>query len=181
MKITWLFFLLCCLPRAGWAQGNVLHPDDANSHVGFVINNFGISIDGSFNGLAGDIQFDGNHPTQAKFDVTVKTATINTGNKKRDNHLRSDDFFDAVKFPLIRIKGELPKPTADGKSYILQATIDMHGITGQTSIPFTVKKEGDAWLFEGTFTVNRLNYKVGGTSMTMADEAKVSLKIYARP
>ncbi|MFT4022671.1 MAG: YceI family protein [Flavihumibacter sp.] len=179
MKAMLPALVLLCICHIGYAQEKTLAPDDRLSAVSFVIKNFGLRVSGSFSGLEGTIRFDPDNAAQAVFDVSVKAAAINTGNKKRDNHLRSNDFFDAEKFPLIHIKGAHPQPGSDGHSYVLKATLEMHGVSGQVAIPFTVK-EGEAWVFEGGFTVNRLSYKVGGSSLTMADEAKVSLKIYAR-
>ncbi len=162
------------------AQLRILHPVDQGSAVGFIIRNFGIAVDGSFSGLEGEIRFDPAAPLSSSFNVTVKAASINTGNASRDRHLRTGDFFDVENYPLIRVAGEKVKAGTEKDQYLLQARIDMHGKTGQVDIPFTVKSSGNSWLFEGSFVVNRRHYQVGGSSWSMADNATVHLKILAQ-
>ena len=171
--------LLSVATHAALSQDAVLHPDGKLSTVKFTIRNFGFAVQGSFSPPTGDISFDAGRPQQAKFDVSLQAASINTGNRKRDSQLRSADFFDCERYPLIRVRATRAEAAGNGL-YRLHATLDMHGASGTIEIPFAVRKEGDYWLFEGSFAVNRLAYQVGSSSLAMADEATVNLKIYAK-
>lgn len=164
----------------GFAQEKILHPVKESSSVKFSIRNFGLNVAGSFQGLAGEIIFDPEKPSESKFDVSVEAATISTGNNARDKHLRSDDYFDVAHFPRIRITGEKPASAKGEATYILMANLELHGIKGKQNIPFTVRKYEGGWLFEASFTVNRRDYKVGGNSISMADNATVNLKILGK-
>jgi polyisoprenoid-binding protein YceI len=155
-----------------------LTPVDAGSKVHFVIRNFGISNAGDLSGLKGHVLFDKNNLAGSYFDVSVNVASINTDNKKRDNHLRSDDFFDVNRYPTIRITG---KPiAANGSSYILVGTLTIKDVTKKIQIPFTVKPQAAGFLFQGQFSINRLDYHVGGESMILSDDLTVSLQVMAQ-
>ncbi|GAO44393.1 YceI family protein [Flavihumibacter petaseus] len=162
------------------AQQKTLHPVEENSSVSFSIKNFGFAVNGNFHGLDGEMQFDPARPTAAKFDVSISAASINTGNNTRDKHLRSDDYLDVSKFPRVSITSETVKAGKNPDTYILVAKLQLHGQSGTIEIPFTVKPSGGGWLFEGSFTVNRIDYKVGGNSLSMADNATVNLKILGK-
>ena len=73
-------------------------PVDNGSTVAFTIKNFGFSVDGSFKNLQGNIVFDANHLSTSSLNVTVSSATIDTKNKARDNHLKKEEYFDVTKY-----------------------------------------------------------------------------------
>ena len=85
--------------KAGW------NLDKAHSGVGFSISHMVISeVTGNFKDF--DITFSSTKSdfTDASVAASIKVASINTDNEKRDSHLKSDDFFNAEKFPLITFK-----------------------------------------------------------------------------
>ena len=173
------FFLLSILlfSYAVSAQQK-LTPVDAESKVHFVIRNFGINTGGDLTGLKGQIVFDIKNPANSKFDISVDVATIDTDNKKRDNHLRNDDYFDVAKYPIIRING---KPDfVNNNSWILKAMLTIKDVSKPVEIPFTITPLPSGFLFEGAFAINRLHYRVGGESATMSDDVNITLKILAK-
>jgi polyisoprenoid-binding protein YceI len=172
-----IFALLLLIGLSVSAQQK-LTPVDAESKVKFVIKNFAINTNGQVSGLKGQIIFDKNKPANSSFDVTADVATINTDNARRDNHLRGEDFFDVARYPTIRITG---KPVlVKGNSYILKGSLTMKNVTKPIEIPFTVVPQGSGFIFEGAFRINRLDYKVGGESATMADELNITLQVLAQ-
>src|SRR5690348_7627208 len=78
-------------------------PVDSGSKVHFVIKNFGIGTGGDLTGLKGEITFLPETLAKSNFNVTVSTSTIDTDNEMRDKNLVSDEYFDATKFPVIKI------------------------------------------------------------------------------
>src|SRR5215217_3353053 len=62
------------------------------------------TVRGRFRGFRGAIRFDRDRPDDAKVDVEIDAASIDTGIKKRDDHLRSADFFDIAVYPMIMFR-----------------------------------------------------------------------------
>jgi len=94
--------LVSCLFFYSSAQS--LTPSNADSKISFTIKNMGMDVNGTFSNLAGKMNFNPKNLKSSLFDVTVDVITVNTGVKKRDDHLQKSDFFDAAKFPTISIK-----------------------------------------------------------------------------
>jgi polyisoprenoid-binding protein YceI len=69
------------------------------SSMNFKLKNMGQPVDGKFGKLSGDVTYDGKNLAQAAVKAKVDTASIDTKNEKRDEHLRTKDFFDATDFP----------------------------------------------------------------------------------
>ena len=177
MKFNVIFALLLVFGFSVSAQQK-LTPVDTESKVKFDIKNFAINTNGQLSGLRGQIIFDKNKPANSSFDVTADVSTINTDNKKRDNHLRAEDFFDVARYPTIRIIG---KPVlVKGNSYVLKGNLTMKNVTKPIEIPFTATAQARGFIFEGAFRINRLDYNVGGESATMADELNITLQVLAQ-
>jgi len=83
------------------AAVEMLNIDQSHTNVGFSIRHFVTPVKGEFKEVKGTIAYDTANPSQSKVEVTIPTASINTNHEKRDNHLRSADFFDAEKNPTI--------------------------------------------------------------------------------
>lgn len=76
--------------------------DNAHSSVQFSVRHMMISnVRGEFESFTGDINLDENDPTQTTVRVQIETASINTREQRRDDHLRSADFFDAATYPTM--------------------------------------------------------------------------------
>lgn len=96
---------------SSWAQGQKLTPgnykvDSAHTRVSFLINHFVVSqVEGRFNDVSGDFYLD-EDIKKCKVNVTIPVASLDTGVKKRDDHLKSADFFDAKKYPNMTFKSK---------------------------------------------------------------------------
>lgn len=102
--------------------------DKAHSTIGFQIRHLFSKVPGKFNDFSGQIQLDEANPEQSSVEVSIKTASINTGVEKRDEHLKSPDFFDAKKFPEINFKSTSVKRTGENTADVT-GNLDMHGVT----------------------------------------------------
>src|SRR3989338_6889917 len=79
--------------------------DVDHTTIEFKIKHFGISsVSGKFGKFDADIQWDNENPVKSTVNATIETKSIDTGKEKRDNHLRSDDFFKTEKFPTMTFK-----------------------------------------------------------------------------
>jgi len=142
------------------------------SVVEFKISNMKVNtVKGSFHGMKGMVNFNPHSPNASNFDVCIDASTVNTGIKKRDEHLLKEDFFDVENYPSICFKST--QITQSEEWYIVQGKLTMHGVTREVKIPF--KFSGNE--FKGTLNINRLDYKLGeGTGTFMvANEAEITI------
>ncbi|KXX67678.1 YceI family protein [Flammeovirga sp. SJP92] len=145
--------------------------DPLKSEVKFSIDNFKIkTVTGSFKGLTGEISFDEQKLGNASMNVCIPATSINTENKKRDEHLRTEDFFDVETYPLICFESKKIEKKEEG--YIVTGNLTLHGITKEITIPFNY----DHQVFKGETSINRIDYKVGGNStFTVGNEVRLSI------
>src|ERR1700688_3734714 len=80
-----------------------------HSSIGFQVRHLFSNLPGKFDDFTGTIQFDEANPEQSSVEVSIKTASIDTGVKMRDDDLRSVNFFDVAKFPEITFKSKSVK------------------------------------------------------------------------
>ncbi len=153
-------------------------PEDQGSEVKFTINNFGFGVDGSFKGLQGSIDFDPEHVAAAHVDVSVDAATINTDNSLRDSHLRNDSYFDVKNYPRIRLVSTGITPSGKAWAYQFTGQLTIRNVTREISFSFLVRPSGDGLNFSGSFTINRKDFGVGGTSM-ISNELTVTVNVMA--
>src|SRR5918994_4004662 len=78
--------------------------DPAYSTIEFVVRNFFYNVNGRFSVLEGSIVLDEDDIRQSSVTAIIKANSIDTGNKRRDVHLKSADFFDSERFPDIEFK-----------------------------------------------------------------------------
>lgn len=138
--------------------------DPSHSRLGFVARHAMITkVRGSFNDVTGSGVFDETTPANSHFEVTIDVKSIDTRNADRDNHLRSNDFFDMDTYPTItfastaiegagsgsyRVTGDL---TIKGTSKAITFELDYQGAATD---PFGNQRIG----FEGTVEVNRKDW-----------------------
>ncbi|MBF0539828.1 MAG: polyisoprenoid-binding protein [Nitrospirae bacterium] len=139
--------------------------DPVHSNIGFSIKHLVITnVKGRFADFNGELVFDEEKKELKKAAIQIKTISIDTGIVKRDEHLRSSDFFDAAKYPTISF--ELKKTTIkDGKTIFI-GDLTMHGVTKE--IQLTGEYLGavkDPWggqriAFSAEGMLNRMDYGV---------------------
>jgi polyisoprenoid-binding protein YceI len=102
--------------------------DPYHSGVTFKITHMGLaSVPGRFNDYSGDFTIDAGDASKCSFNLTIKVSSIDTNNKKRDEHLRSPDFFNAKQFPTISFKSTAVKVTKGG--YQVTGNLTLRGET----------------------------------------------------
>jgi len=86
------------------------------------------NVRGQFGKFSGHVEGDETKPADARIEATIQTASIDTANEKRDEHLRSPDFLDAAKFPTIIFKSKRIEKTGDAK-WKVTGDLTLHGVT----------------------------------------------------
>ena len=102
--------------------------DPAHSSVGFSIRHMMIAkVNGNFDKFSGTLAYDAANPSASSVNATIETASINTREQKRDEHLKSGDFFDAAKFPTITFKST--SVTGQKGAFTVAGELSLHGVT----------------------------------------------------
>lgn len=119
------------------AQSTAWTLDKAHSRLGFTVTHLVITeVEGTFGDFAVAMKSDKADFSDAKVDVTVKTATVNTNEPKRDEHLRSDDFFASAKFPAMTFKGKAFRKVGD-RAYKLDGELTIRDVTKPVTLDVT--------------------------------------------
>lgn len=130
---------------------------------------------GIFKDFKGAIAFDENNPATAKFDVTIDVNSINTGNGLQNKHAKSDEWFDAAKYPTIHFVST--KVVKAGAAYQVTGNLQIHGVTKPVTIPFTFKRSGAAGTFAGSFSLNRSDYGIGKPGGEVPEAVKLDISV----
>jgi polyisoprenoid-binding protein YceI len=120
--------------------------DASHSHAGFSVRHLMVSnVRGEFQKLSGTVRYDAARPENTKIDVTIEVASINTREPKRDDHLRSPDFFDVEKFPAITFASKSTKRTDDG--FAVTGDLTIHGVTREVvlAVDELTPEQKDPW------------------------------------
>lgn len=116
--------------------------DLVHSSVSFKARHLGISwIHGRFNEVSGKFSLDREKPEKSTFALTIKTDSVDTANKARDEHLRQPDYFDTKQFPTIEFKSTSTKVIKGG--FEVTGNFKMHGTTKKIKLVLMGGKEHD--------------------------------------
>jgi polyisoprenoid-binding protein YceI len=181
MRKLWALLLFAATGTSAHAQN--FTPVDAGSKVHFVIKNFGIGTGGDLTGLTGQISFSPDNLAGSVFNVSVSAATVDTDNSMRDKNLKSDEYFDAARFPVIQMvstKIEKTNKTEDGY-YYFTGNLTIHGVTRTISFPFQAKKINNDYVFSGNFEIDRTDYGIGEKNIVLSNKVAVTLSVTAKP
>jgi polyisoprenoid-binding protein YceI len=132
-KVTLIATVALALAAGAFAQTARWEIDPAHSNVSFTVRHLMVSnVRGEFTKLAGGVDLVGTDPTTAKVAVTIEATSVNTREPKRDDHLRSADFFDAAKFPTLTFVSKKVVSAGEGR---LKMTGDLtiHGVTREVT------------------------------------------------
>jgi polyisoprenoid-binding protein YceI len=136
------------IANASAAQTGKWTIDKPHTNVKFTVSHLVISdVEGIFKTVDGSMESSKADFSDAKINFTVEVASISTDNDMRDNHLKSDDFFNAAKYPQMKFVSTAFTPLGDNK-YKLQGTLTIRDITRQ--ITFDVKYGGTVTAMGGT-------------------------------
>ncbi len=174
--------------------------DAAHAAANFAVKHMMVStVNGTLGDVTGKVEVDDKDITKSKIDVSIDVKGINTKQVKRDEHLRSADFFDAEKFPAITFKstkiekgeGSKLKVTGDLKIKGVSKSVVLDGeLSAEVANPFTKAKTRG---FSGSTTINRKDFglswnaalETGGVMVSedvkVTVEAEVTKKEAAAP
>ena len=183
MKKVFLFLFALSISAASFAQTKWT-VDPAHSFVNFSVRHMGISfVDGIFKKFDGTVTAAKADLTDAKINFTVDVNSINTTVEQRDNHLKSDDFFNAETYPTMKFESTEFKKL-NQNNYELSGKLTIRDVT--KDVKFNVVYGGTATAqgstkagFSATTTINRLDYniKYDPTGAGIGKDVKITLNL----
>ena len=164
--------------------------DPSHSSIGFSVKHMVVStVTGAFGDFTGNVTYDPADMAAFKADAAIQVKSIDTRQPKRDDHLRSADFFDAEKFPTITFMAK--KLDKEGAQMLMAGDLTMKGVTKEVSVSVSiegpVKGMGGASVIglSGSFILNRQDYGVSWNKtldnggFVVSNDVKVDINIEA--
>jgi polyisoprenoid-binding protein YceI len=163
--------------------------DRAHSELTFRVRHLVSRVRGSFDDWSGSVVADPNSLANGSVQVAIKTASINTNHERRDNHLRSADFFDAQNHPEITFRST--RVAVNGESTRIHGELTMRGVTRPVILEgsylgMTRDGQGRQRMgFEAETKVNRQDFGVSwnnvaeGGGVVLGDEVTISIVVAA--
>jgi polyisoprenoid-binding protein YceI len=174
---------LAIAPALAFGQAATWNVDGAHTRAGFSVKHLVISdVKGDFDRLSGKAQVDEADLSKSSIEVTIEAASISTRDEKRDNHLKSPDFFDVAKFPTLTFKST---KIVSGKDGALTVTGDltMRGVTKPVTLEGSITNaitDPQGNTRRGVSVTGKLNRKDFGVSYGPAaivgDEVKLDIQ-----
>ena len=128
----------------------------------------------------------GQDPLGSSVNATIELASLDTGNEKRDEHIRSDTFFDVAKHPTARYRSTGIRRAGDG--WVIDGDLTLHGITRNVPLAVTATKFGPGpnggrrAVFSATAQVDRGEFGIGrwtGGGLVVSGRVPIRLEIHA--
>jgi polyisoprenoid-binding protein YceI len=179
-----LLALSLALPVTALAETYTIDPN--HTSIYFAINHLGFStVYGRFDTFSGKINIDWQKGTGTA-EVTVDPASVDTNVKKRDDHLRSPDFLNAVEFPQITFRSNAVRVGAGGTSGTAEGQVTINGVTRPVTLEVSHIHCGTNPLnhketcgFDATTTLKRSEFGVKYGLPALGDEVRMMFGVEA--
>lgn len=182
-------FALASLVAPSLANASTWEVDSSHSAASFSVRHLMISnVRGELGKVTGTVNVDDKDITKSTVEATIEMAGINTRDAKRDEHLRSPDFFDVAKFPNLTFKST--KVEKAGAGLKVTGNLTIHGVTKEvvlnvegpapaTKDPWGNTKSG----FTATAKINRKDFgvtwnkSIDGGGVVVGEEVSVTIDL----
>ena len=162
--------------------------DTAHSMILFRAKHNGVTYNyGRFNEFTGAITMDETDASKSTVEFEVKAASVDTGNEKRDQHLRSSDFFSAKQFPVITFKStKVSAKEGEGEVLAVTGDLELHGVKKSITVDVEITgratgREGESLIgFESIFTIKRSEFGMTYGLGPVSDEIRLIVSIEAQ-
>jgi polyisoprenoid-binding protein YceI len=173
------------------AAGSTWEIDPVHSSIQFGVRHLMIStVHGKFPKFTATAVADDKEPARAVVEASIDAAAIDTGEPKRDEHLRGPDFFDVAKYPTITFKSTKVEPVGD-RHFKLHGDLTMHGVTKPVALDVEATPEVKGMRGEtragarATTKINRKDFGVNwsktmdGGGVVVGDDVDVTIEVEA--
>lgn len=160
--------------------------DESHTSVNFSINHFFSEVKGKFSNFDGEFNLNTKRPSESKIKFTIDVKSIDTGNKKRDEHLLSDDFFSQKKYPEITFISYKVEEKSD-KELLVYGKLTIKDVTKDVVLPMIIKGMIEHPMKKGTMVlgvafdakIKRTEFNIGfgkwGQTLIIGDEVSISV------
>lgn len=179
-------FLPLLMLASAWMNGaqavefNQVQVD--KSTLVFAYKQMGVPSDGQFRKFVATIAFDPTRPNTASAQLEIDMASIDTGTREGNDEVIGKQWFNVKNFPNAKFVSSSVKPLG-GNRFEVAGKLTIKGKTQEVSAPFTFKQEGAIGVFDGGFTLKRLDYAIGEGPWadvgTVADEIRIAFHVVA--
>ncbi|MDB6167566.1 MAG: YceI family protein [Verrucomicrobia bacterium] len=162
--------------------------DPVHSSAVFSVRHMVSKFTGSFTKVTGTVTVDRDHMENSSVVASVDVGSVNTASEKRDNHLKSPDFFDLPKFPTMDFKSKSWKKTGDD-TYDVTGDLTIKDVTKEVVLKVTalgfspgMKPGTTASGWEATTTIKKSDFNLPGPAMlgkVLGDDVAVTLNVEA--
>jgi polyisoprenoid-binding protein YceI len=185
-RLTLVTGILALAAPLALAQASTWVADPAHSEVDFSIKHGGVSnVHGRFGKVAATVVYNEADVAKSSVKATIETGTVDTGETARDNHLKTDTFFDTAKFPTATFTST--SVVKSGSNLKVSGNFTLHGVTK----PIVLDVEGPATPtingmdkklhsgFSASTTISRTAFGIGTSfpSLVLGDEVKLIIEL----
>lgn len=170
------------------ADVEVYKIDPVHSSTGFTIRHILSKFSSSFTKTTGNITVDRDNLEKSSVEASIEIASISTADPKRDNHIKSPDFFDAAKFPTANFKSKSWKKTGES-TFDVTGDLTIKDVTKEVVLHVTLNGFGPGMKpgtsisgWEATTVIKKSEFGVAGPAMlakALGDEVTVNISIEA--
>jgi polyisoprenoid-binding protein YceI len=160
--------------------------DGGHSSVVFRIRHLGVSnFYGRFNDIGGQFVLDEDDAAGSSVQITIQADSVDTASEKRDQHLRSPDFFNVKEFPLMRFVSESVEALGEDR-FAVGGTLTLHGVSQPLAVEVVKTGEGEGMRggtiagFETSFTIQRSAFGMDYMPDGLGDDVEITLAVEAR-
>jgi len=165
------------------AESRRLQIDPRQSRIDFRARWLGVPVHGTLGRVSGEIVLDEERPERSSVRATVDVATIKTGIARRDQHLRTADFFGVERYPQAEFASDHVERIGPAR-WLVHGTLDLHGVRQPVALNTEYEDLGDGALrFTATTRLSRGDFAIEGdglkTRLMVGNEVRVALTITA--
>jgi polyisoprenoid-binding protein YceI len=152
----------------------------AESEISFVSKQLGVPVSGKFKKFDAEVSFDPKKPEAAKVNFTVDLLSTDIGNEETEKELKKPGWFDSIKIPAATFQSQSVKSLGSGK-FEFTGKLAIKGVSQNVVVPVTVTQAAGKTRAVGTFTLKRLDFKIGDGDWNdvslVANEVVVNVKL----
>jgi polyisoprenoid-binding protein YceI len=188
MKLATFTALALALPLAAsfaHAETSTWKADSAHSEVGFAIKHLAISnVRGRFGKTEATVMYDDKDITKSTVNATIDISGVDTGEAPRDNHLKSDSFFDVAKFPTATFAST--SVAKGGSGLTITGNLTLHGVTKPVTLdvegptaPISGMDKKQHVGFSATTTIHRSDFNLGTSfpAAVVGEDVKITIDL----
>lgn len=171
-----LIVLLCFYAANIYSQEWIINKN--TTKIAFVIKNFGVNVDGNFNDFSITTNFSKDDLKSFRLNARIEVKSIETGMRKRDEHLFKESYFNEQNYPNINFTSNKIQ-LVDDKKYIIFGQLQLKDIVKEIQIPASIEQTTNTLKIDASFSINRKDYNINGGGFVLSNIVDISINYQA--